>query len=86
MMFECLVSENGEWKIFFLFVWHGICREWIIGSRLWVLGYRTTNDNEKVSIHIIVGTDELGMAGGGGRCGDGGRAVSATFLQARKQT
>ncbi len=62
------------------------CRFSVMGSRLWVLGYRATNDNEKVSIHIIVGADELGMAGGGSRCGDGDRTISATFLQARKQT
>ena len=52
----------------------------VLGYGFSVMDYRTTNDNEKVSIHIIIGADELGMAGGGGR------AVSATFLQARKQT
>ena len=84
MTFECLVSENGEWKIFFFI---RLARDLQgMDYRFSVMDYRTTNDNEKVSIHIIVGADELGMAGGGSRCGDGGRAVSATFLQARKQT
>ena len=62
------VSENGEWKIFFLFVWHGICREWVIGSRLWVLGYgfsvieRQTTMKKYLYILLLVLTSSVWLA------------------------